>query len=150
MGVGRDGGRGLQKAGRHLPPVGEGLGEYKVRETSEAIVGAVTGSLAAPRTLLLGRYDDQGRLQYIGRTTTLARAAGAVVAGLLARGRRGHPWTGWSFAAGWGSQEKLVVTLVEPELVSASTSLATPPAGGGIPHAGTVPILTSPPPTSPA
>ncbi|MFE0359548.1 hypothetical protein ACFW2K_28325 [Streptomyces nigra] len=31
--------------------------------------------------------------------------------------RRGHPWTGWSFSAGWGSQEKLNVTLVEPELV---------------------------------
>ncbi|GAA2768536.1 hypothetical protein GCM10010103_75780 [Streptomyces paradoxus] len=40
-----------------------------------------------------------------------------MVAGLLARGRRGHPWTGWSFAAGWGSQEELIVTLVEPELV---------------------------------
>ncbi|WSQ15890.1 hypothetical protein OG604_50540 [Streptomyces sp. NBC_01231] len=31
--------------------------------------------------------------------------------------RRGHPWTGWSLSAGWGSQEKLNVTLVEPELV---------------------------------
>ncbi|MFJ8704303.1 ATP-dependent DNA ligase [Streptomyces ardesiacus] len=58
-------------------PSVRGWEKYKVRETSEAIVGAVTGSLAAPRTLLLGRYDDQGRLQYIGRTTTLARAAGA-------------------------------------------------------------------------
>jgi hypothetical protein len=40
-----------------------------------------------------------------------------VVAGLLARGRCGHPWTGWSFAAGWGSQEKLNVTLMEPVVV---------------------------------
>ncbi|MER6162728.1 ATP-dependent DNA ligase [Streptomyces sp. NPDC001868] len=91
--------------------------KYKIRETSEAIVGAITGSLAAPRTLLLGRYDGQGRLQYVGRTTTLAQAAGAAVAGLLAPGQRGHPWTGWSFSAGWGSQEKLNVILVEPELV---------------------------------
>ncbi|MFJ3825574.1 ATP-dependent DNA ligase [Streptomyces nodosus] len=98
-------------------PSVRGRQKYKVRETSEAIVGAITGSLAVPRTLLLGRYDDQGRLQYIGRTTTLARTASAVVAGLLARGRRGHPWTGWSFAAGWGSQEKLNVRLVDPELV---------------------------------
>ncbi|MEE1761465.1 ATP-dependent DNA ligase [Streptomyces sp. SP18BB07] len=98
-------------------PSVRGWQKYKVRETSEAIVGAITGSPAVPRTLLLGRYDTQGRLQYVGRTTALTRAAGAAVAGLLARGRRGHPWTGWSFAAGWGSQEKLVVTLVEPELV---------------------------------
>ncbi|MEU3620026.1 ATP-dependent DNA ligase [Streptomyces sp. NPDC006872] len=98
-------------------PSVRGWEKYKVRETSEAIVGAVTGSLGAPRTLLLGRYGTEGRLQYVGRTTTLARTAGAAVAGLLAPGRRGHPWTGWSFSAGWGSQEKLVVTLVEPELV---------------------------------
>ncbi|MFG2134959.1 hypothetical protein ACGFNV_45465 [Streptomyces sp. NPDC048751] len=76
-----------------------GWQKYQVLETSEAIVGAITGSLAVPRTLLLGRYDDEGRLQYVGRTTTLARAAGASVAGLLAPGRRGHPWTGWSFSA---------------------------------------------------
>ncbi|WP_257234152.1 ATP-dependent DNA ligase [Streptomyces sp. JV178] len=91
--------------------------KYKVRETSEAIVVAIIGSPAAPRTLLLGRYDGHGRLQYVGRTTTLARTAGRALFGLLAAGRRGHPWTGWSFAAGWGSQEKLDVTLVEPELV---------------------------------
>ncbi|MFF3517958.1 hypothetical protein [Streptomyces sp. NPDC002573] len=88
-----------------------------MRETTEAIVGAITGTLAAPRTLLLGRYDDHGRLQYTGRTTTLAQAASSTVAGLLAPARRGHPWTGWSFSAGWGSRETLDVTLVEPELV---------------------------------
>ncbi|MEW2810912.1 ATP-dependent DNA ligase [Streptomyces massasporeus] len=44
--------------------------KYKVRVTSEAIIGAVTGSLAAPRTALLGRYDRAGRLQYTGRSTT--------------------------------------------------------------------------------
>ncbi|MFJ7905160.1 ATP-dependent DNA ligase [Streptomyces sp. NPDC096198] len=97
-------------------PAVRGWRKYKVRETTEAIVGAVTGSLAAPSSLLLGRYDD-GRLQYTGRTTTLARAASGTAAGLLAPARRGHPWTGWSFSAGWGSRETLTVTLVEPELV---------------------------------
>ncbi|MEU0032076.1 ATP-dependent DNA ligase [Streptomyces sp. NPDC006335] len=94
-----------------------GWQKYKVHETTEAIVGAVTGSLTAPRGLLLGRYDDHRRLQYVGRTTTLARAASATVADQLATPRHGHPWTGWSFSAGWGSQETLNVTLVEPELV---------------------------------
>lgn len=98
-------------------PAVRGWRKYKVRETTEAIVGAVTGSLAAPSSLLLGRYDDHGRLQYTGRTTTLAQAASSSVAGLLAPARRGHPWTGWSFSAGWGSRETLDVTLVEPELV---------------------------------
>ncbi|MET7566435.1 hypothetical protein ABZS95_41250, partial [Streptomyces sp. NPDC005479] len=127
-----------------------GWQKYKVRETSEAIVGAVTGSLAAPRTLLLGRYDTDGRLQYIGRTT-LARTAGAAVASLLVPGRRGRPWTDWSFSAGWGTKETLNVTLVEPELVVevGLMSPATPPAGGATPHSGIAPDPTSPPPTSP-
>jgi ATP-dependent DNA ligase len=98
-------------------PAVRGWRKYKVRETTEAIVGAVTGSLAAPSSLLLGRYDDAGRLQYIGRTTALARAVSATVAGLLAPARPGHRWAGWSFSAGWGSRETLNVTLVEPELV---------------------------------
>ncbi|MEV5177323.1 hypothetical protein AB0L10_41195 [Streptomyces flaveolus] len=70
-----------------------------MRETTEAIVGAVTGSFALPSSLLLGRYDDHGRLQYTGRTTTLAQAASSAVAELLAPARRGHPWTGWSSSA---------------------------------------------------
>ncbi|MDT0469828.1 DNA ligase-like domain-containing protein [Streptomyces gibsoniae] len=54
---------------------------------------AVTGTLTTPRTLLLGRYDGEGRFRYVARTTTLAPAAGAAVAGLLAAGRRGpQPW----------------------------------------------------------
>jgi ATP-dependent DNA ligase len=39
-------------------------GKYKVRTTTEAVVGAVTGPPAAPRTLLLGRYDSAGTLRY--------------------------------------------------------------------------------------
>ncbi|GGW85793.1 hypothetical protein AB0E64_38425 [Streptomyces caelestis] len=88
-----------------------------MRETTEAIVGAVTGALAAPRSLLLGRYDERGRLQYTGRTTTLTQTASSTVAGLLAPAGPGHPWTGWSFSAGWGTRETLDVTLVRPELV---------------------------------
>jgi hypothetical protein len=41
--------------------------KYKVRETTEAIVGTITGSLAVPRTVLPGRYDAQGRFQHLGR-----------------------------------------------------------------------------------
>ncbi|MFJ8363847.1 hypothetical protein [Streptomyces sp. NPDC093984] len=52
-----------------------------------------------------------------GRTTTLAQTASSTVAGLLAPAGHGHPWTGWSFCAGWGSRETLNVTLVKPELV---------------------------------
>jgi ATP-dependent DNA ligase len=91
--------------------------KYKARHTEDAIVGACTGSPAAPRTLLLGRYDTDGHLRYAGRSTTFPQAAGRAVGGFLTRAGDGHPWTGWTFSAGWGSRESLHVTLVVPELV---------------------------------
>ncbi|MEU6687753.1 ATP-dependent DNA ligase [Streptomyces sp. NPDC046832] len=107
----------FKRLGSPYQPAVRGWLKYKVRETTEAIVGAVTGSLASPRSLLLGRYDDQQHLQYIGRTTTLARATGTAIAGHLTLAGPGHPWTNWTFSTGWGSRETLTVTLVHPELV---------------------------------
>ncbi|MGW2952817.1 ATP-dependent DNA ligase [Streptomyces eurythermus] len=92
--------------------------KYKVRATTEAVVGAVTGSLAAPRTVLLGRYDAAGRLQYTGRTTTLSQAVGRTLADALTPPTGTHPWQGWTFPAGWGTQRTLdEVVLAEPEVV---------------------------------
>ncbi|QIP74726.1 ATP-dependent DNA ligase [Streptomyces sp. VN1] len=91
--------------------------KYKARHTEDAIVGAFTGSPAAPRTLLLGRYDTAGRLRYVGRSTTLPQASGRTVAGFLTQAGDRHPWAGRSFSSGWGSRESLHVTLVVPELV---------------------------------
>jgi hypothetical protein len=73
----------------------------------QAIVGAVTGPVTVPRTLLLGRYDKGGRLRFAGRA----------LAPLLAAAGGEHPWTGRTFSAGWGTRETLSVTLVRPELV---------------------------------
>ncbi|MEV6809989.1 hypothetical protein [Streptomyces sp. NPDC051132] len=70
--------------------------KYKTRETTQAVVGAI----AAPRTLLLGQYDDERRLQYVGRTITLVKTAGTAVAGMLHRASHGHSWAGWAFSAG--------------------------------------------------
>lgn len=92
-------------------------GKYKVRATAEAIIGAVTGPVTAPRTLLLGRHDHTGALHYTGRTTTLARAAAVSLAEVLAPAAGGHPWTGRTFTAGWGARDVLDVTLVDPQLV---------------------------------
>ncbi|MEV7738865.1 hypothetical protein AB0O75_43610 [Streptomyces sp. NPDC088921] len=90
--------------------------KYKVRVTAEAVIGAVTGSLAPPRTPLLGRYDP-GRLRYFGRSTALSWAVGRAVADQLAPPRGTHPWTGWTFSAGWGTQRTLDAVLVQPDVV---------------------------------
>ncbi|MBT2386343.1 hypothetical protein [Streptomyces sp. ISL-11] len=39
----------------------------------EAVVGAVTGAPGSPGGVLLGRYDAAGRLEYVGRSTSLGR-----------------------------------------------------------------------------
>ncbi|MFJ8545909.1 hypothetical protein ACIRFH_28635 [Streptomyces sp. NPDC093586] len=77
----------------------------------------VTAPATVPGTLLLGRYDDKGALRYTGRTTSLARATEAALAGLLTPAGGDHPWTGRTFTAGWGSRAALDATLVRPELV---------------------------------
>jgi ATP-dependent DNA ligase len=91
--------------------------KYKVRTTTEAIIGAVTGPLQAPRTVLLGRYDTVGRLQYAGRSTTLSARFGRALGDVLAWPAGTHPWQGWTFSAGWGTQRTLDVVLVEPAVV---------------------------------
>jgi hypothetical protein len=75
-----------------------------VRATAEAITGAVTGPLAAPRTLLLGPYDTRGRLQSMGRSTTLSQTADRALAVQPAPPSDGHPWQGGTFTAGWGTR----------------------------------------------
>ncbi|MGV9567887.1 hypothetical protein [Streptomyces sp. NPDC003480] len=69
-----------------------------MRATTETVSDAVTGSLAAPRTVLLGRYDAAGRLQYTGRSTTLSQAASRALADHLAPPQGAHPWDGWRFS----------------------------------------------------
>ncbi|MDQ0595982.1 ATP-dependent DNA ligase [Streptomyces canus] len=99
--------------GRYVPG-GRGWTKYKARQTTEAIVGAVTGSPHAPTTALLARYDNSGRLRYIGRTTTLGAAVRHALADRLRAGDADHAWTGRSFRVGWGSREQLSVHLVVP------------------------------------
>lgn len=60
--------------------------KYKSRTSTEAILGGVTGSLARPSGLLLGRYPHKGgRLRVAGRTTRLARDLAAELAPISAR-----------------------------------------------------------------
>ncbi|WP_051833552.1 hypothetical protein [Streptomyces katrae] len=41
------------------------------RTTTEAIIGAITGTLTRPQLLILGCHDPTGRLRPIGRTVPL-------------------------------------------------------------------------------
>ncbi|GHD54790.1 hypothetical protein GCM10010335_69660 [Streptomyces galbus] len=74
--------------------VREAWRKYKVRTTTEAIIGAITGTLEAPRTVLLGRYDVAGRLQYAGRSTTLSARLARALGDVLVRPAHVHRWEG--------------------------------------------------------
>jgi hypothetical protein len=56
----------------------------KTRSSAEAIVGGVTGPLAAPTGLLVGRFDPVGRLRYVGRTGPLAAPPRVELSALVA------------------------------------------------------------------
>ncbi|MEQ7008344.1 ATP-dependent DNA ligase [Actinopolymorpha sp. B17G11] len=68
--------------------------KLKARQTTEAVVGGVTGSLRRPAALLLGRYaSDTGRLHYAGRTTQLTDAQAKLIGPMLTRAAAAdHPW----------------------------------------------------------
>ncbi|MFG3282049.1 ATP-dependent DNA ligase [Streptomyces sp. NPDC048111] len=94
-----------------------GWGKLRSFESAEGIIAGVTGPLTSPGTLLLGRYDTDGRLRLIARSTPLARTAARQLAAVLSAADCGHPWESARFSAGWGSNEALVFRPVEPEVV---------------------------------
>ncbi|MFJ6799002.1 hypothetical protein [Streptomyces sp. NPDC091268] len=55
---------------KYLPNY-RGWSKIRRRDTTETIVGAITGTLTRPQLLILGRHDDTGRLRPVGRTVAL-------------------------------------------------------------------------------
>ncbi|MFG2298973.1 hypothetical protein [Streptomyces sp. NPDC048603] len=88
------------------------------RDTTEAVIGAVTGTLARPGLLVLGRRDTGGRLRAVGRTVPLRPEVSRQVGEHLAAAGPGHPFEGVRFTAAWGSRDALDVVLVRPDLVA--------------------------------
>ncbi|MEU3317094.1 ATP-dependent DNA ligase [Streptomyces sp. NPDC006662] len=104
-------------ASRYLPGY-RGWTKIKRRDTTEAIIGAVTGSPARPQLLLLGRHDTTGQLRPVGRTVPLRPEQAQQVGEHLTAADPGHPWAGVRFAAAWGSREVLDAVLLRPETVA--------------------------------
>ncbi|MEV5177408.1 hypothetical protein AB0L10_41665 [Streptomyces flaveolus] len=92
---------------------------YKIRrrDTTEGVIGGITGTLSRPQSLLLGRADQDGILRPVARSTELHPEAAQHLAELLVAAGSGHPWEGPRFTASW-SRTPLAVVLVEPDLVA--------------------------------
>jgi ATP-dependent DNA ligase len=89
--------------------------KVKYRETVDAIVGAVTGSLRAPDVLVVGRYRGKD-LEVIGRTVNLKDEQAAAIGKLLKPAGPRHPWPD-EISTHWGSGSKTPLIKVQPKLV---------------------------------
>ncbi|MGW2680347.1 hypothetical protein [Streptomyces sp. NPDC001436] len=77
------------------------------RNTSEALIGAITGTLARPQLLILGRHNTTGHLRPIGRTVPLPPEAARTLAEQLTPADPDRPWTGASFSSARGTRDVL-------------------------------------------
>ncbi|MFE4082903.1 ATP-dependent DNA ligase [Streptomyces sp. YIM B13502] len=111
---------GLVIRGREQRYIPGARGWYKIRrrDTTEGIVGAITGTLRRSQSLLLGRYDRDGVLRPVARSTQLHPDHARRFADLLTQAGTSHPWVGVRFTTSWGSRTPLEVVLVAPELVA--------------------------------
>jgi ATP-dependent DNA ligase len=89
--------------------------KVKYRETVDAIVGAVTGSLRAPEVLVVGRYRGKV-LEVVGRTVPLKDEQSAAIGKLLKPAGARHPWPD-EIATHWGKGSKTPLVKVQPRLV---------------------------------
>ena len=94
--------------------------KVKARTTEEAIVGAITGTLARPERLILALPGPNGELMVAGGTGPLRPGQQRELAGLLRPPAGAHPWPS-ELPAGrtgvFGGPRRLPVVLVEPDLV---------------------------------
>jgi ATP-dependent DNA ligase len=111
--------------GRYQPGVA-GWTKVRATVTADYVIGGVTGSLAWPASLLLGRFDDRGVLRYAGQTHPISagqrRELTAVLRGVPFQGDgSGHPWpcplpAAWS--TGLSGRNPVPFTPVEPSVVA--------------------------------
>ncbi|MFI5987794.1 ATP-dependent DNA ligase [Streptomyces sp. NPDC051555] len=120
-------------AQKYLPGY-RGWTKIRRRDTTEAVIGAITGTLAHPQLLVLGRYDNAGRLRSVGRTVPLRPEQSRQVAEHLTAADPGHPWTGVRFTATWGSHDVLDTVLVRPGLVAEVSADRAVDRGGVFRH----------------
>jgi ATP-dependent DNA ligase len=69
-----------------------GWQKVRARSSSEAVIGGVLGTMERPDALVLGRFDDKGRLRVAGRTRPLAPDVRTQLAAHLAPPSCSHPW----------------------------------------------------------
>ncbi len=102
---------------RYVPGV-RGWVKVKLRQSEDAIIGAVLGDITAPDVVVAGRYRSDGQLVIVGRTVPLTKAQSKELAGQLEPARPDHPWPDTVLANRFSrGRDRVTLTKVEPILV---------------------------------
>lgn len=112
----------VKGAGEPYRPGGRDWLKFKHYTTTEVIIGGLTGTLARPQGLIVGRYrPGTDELMVVGRSTVLSRLAAAEVARAVKPAGEAHPWPdvlppGWT-SSSYGSRDPTRYTRVTPNVV---------------------------------
>ncbi|NMO57698.1 ATP-dependent DNA ligase [Actinoplanes sp. TBRC 11911] len=99
--------------------------KIRTRQTTDYVIGGLTGTFEQPYSLLLGRYDERGMLRFSGQTHRIPAAQRKELARLrtmpFSGDANGHPWP-CPLPASWAGQlaDRLALPYlqVEPTLVA--------------------------------
>lgn len=92
--------------------------KVKSRETQEVLIGAVTGPIERPDTVVAGLIRD-GELVIVGKSVPLTRSQATSLARVLKPAGPGHPWPDEVSSSRFGSsRDKVRLTKVEPDVVA--------------------------------
>ncbi len=107
--------------------------KVKSRETTEVLIGGITGSLERPDTIVAGLVRD-GELHVVGRSTPLTKDQAEALAAVLTPAGPEHPWPDVISSTRFGtSRDKVPLVKVEP-LIVAEVSADSALQGGGYRH----------------
>lgn len=82
----------IKGLGDSYQPGRHGWLKFRIRDTTEAIVGAVVRSIDVPEQLVVGLFDADGELTVAGRTGPLHKAQREAVTPYPKASQAPHPW----------------------------------------------------------
>lgn len=98
-------------------PGKRGWSKYRVSDSQEVVIGAVTGTPQRPEILHLGIPDQKEGLRYLGRTVPISQSAARELAPQLTPAAPTHPWHGQTPTPAFERTATYPATLVEPDVV---------------------------------
>ncbi|MBS2961437.1 ATP-dependent DNA ligase [Actinocrinis puniceicyclus] len=104
--------------------------KYRVRDSIEVVIGAITGTPEHPDTLLVGLPGPDRQLRFLGRTVPLHAPAAAELAPELAGAGPAHPWRDQLLTRAFEPGAAYPVTLVDPNTVVEVSAPATVDSAG--------------------